>query len=565
MEKLLRFAKLVAAFAGGVLYYVYKGGGPSLAPRNTNWLYTATDWPRNHLAWEWFRREGWHFPPGSFENFPTGAPSSIALHDGIPWVAVFFKLWASILPAHFQYVGLWLGLCFGLQAIFGVKLAELCTRRPWLQLLAASLFVVAPPLLFRAFHEALSAHWGILAMLWIGLRPCPDAAACRRSLVWMAGLLFFFAGVHAYLATMMLALAVGVVFRHWKVDRVLTVRGAALATGALGAITLGTWWMLGYFVGEPLIQSIRYGRCAADILTFINPMARGTLLPDIELPDIRWDGFAYQGAGVLLLALAVGVALVSKRGARPSHAAWRRLWPLLVVCILEGIFALSSKVTFAGWTVLEIAPDVIGRYLGVFQGTGRFVWPLFYLCLAGAVLLAIRLLSDRPAWAYGALALTLAVQVYDQRKTVSTVASAVATVPPIPLLRSEAWRAAAGQYRELVVYPPGLWGCYVEGESFTEAEIYALGYLALDLGAKTNSGFGARADRRERPYCDALTTSLTAQKYDDNAIYVVHAKSRALFAGAACGTLDGRTVCVSPDRHDDFRALLDRQSLDEKP
>jgi hypothetical protein len=310
------------------------------------------------------------------------------------------------------------------------------------------------------------------------------------------------------------------------------------------------------------MQSSLYGQCAADLLTFVNPMSRGTLLPDIPLSDHRYDGFAYQGGGVLLLALAVIVALACMRAARPPWSSWRRALPLVVVCVLEAIFALSSKVTFGGSTVISVDPAVVGRYLGVFQGTGRFVWPLFYLCLAGAIVLTIRLLATRPVWAYGVLSLTLAIQLFDQRNTVSTVETAVKYEVKIPLLTDDGWHVAEGGYRKLIAYPPGLRGCLGSyGGSFTQQQVYAFGFLALRIGTTTNSAFASRSDRRERAYCDDLTASLRARAYDPEAIYVVRADSRPLFADAACGQLDGYTVCVSPNRHDDFRALLDARRL----
>ena len=86
----------------------------------------------------------------------------------------------------FQFIGLWLVLSFALQGVFGALLMQLATPRPTLQLLGATLLILSPPLIFRILHAALTAHWLLLAALWLCLRHDADVPS-RRLRIGLGG------------------------------------------------------------------------------------------------------------------------------------------------------------------------------------------------------------------------------------------------------------------------------------------------------------------------------------------------------------------------------------------
>ena len=66
------------------------------------------------------------------------------------------------LPADFQYLGLWLLLCFTLQGALAARLVGRWVASPWVQVCGGALCVLLPTLLARVGHTALCSHWLIL-------------------------------------------------------------------------------------------------------------------------------------------------------------------------------------------------------------------------------------------------------------------------------------------------------------------------------------------------------------------------------------------------------------------
>ena len=106
------------------------------------------------------------------------------------------------------------------------------------------------------------------------------------------------------------------------------------------------------------------------------------MVPAIPVGGGQYEGFGYLGLGVLGCA-AVALALRPWREARPTGAG-----PLVWVCVLMAVFAFSHRVQFAGWTVISyqtLFRRVAEPLAYVYRSSGRFIWPLHYLCIAGAV------------------------------------------------------------------------------------------------------------------------------------------------------------------------------------
>jgi hypothetical protein len=111
--------------------------------------------------------------------WPMGG--SVGLTDSIPRWPRWSSLFSAWLPPLFQFIGMWLVLSAALQGAFGALLMQLATPRPVLQWLGAMLFVLSPPLIIRFGHLALTAHWLLLAALWLALQADADRVSRRRA------------------------------------------------------------------------------------------------------------------------------------------------------------------------------------------------------------------------------------------------------------------------------------------------------------------------------------------------------------------------------------------------
>ncbi len=193
---------IVSALFGALMFSWIAGAG-ILDPREIGWVFHG-DWQWHFLGWHVFRHEPWHLPPGTLTTYLEPIGTAIGYTDSIPLVALALKPFAPLLPNPFQYLGLWLLLCFALQGFFGSLLVGTWTESVLGRTAGGCLVVLVPTLLARLGHPALCAHWLLLWALWLALRapPLSGGAGLRQHVAVSAvsGL------VHPYLAVMVLAI-----------------------------------------------------------------------------------------------------------------------------------------------------------------------------------------------------------------------------------------------------------------------------------------------------------------------------------------------------------------------
>ncbi len=118
-----------------------------LDPSNISWF--RGDSVGHFLAWHFFRREPWGVPPGQIDGLLAPLGTSIGSADALPLLGFPLKLFHAVLPSDFQYLGLWLFICYALQGVFGYLLARTFCRSRWLALLVGLFFLFSPIMIFR--------------------------------------------------------------------------------------------------------------------------------------------------------------------------------------------------------------------------------------------------------------------------------------------------------------------------------------------------------------------------------------------------------------------------------
>lgn len=536
------------AVLGGLGWFLWLGGGPVLPPTHIDWM-MREDWAAHIFGWLFFRNADWTLPLGAAPNhfYPYG--SSVALTDGNPWAALLFKPLSPLLPVDFQYTGPWLALCYALMGYFGARLVETVSPRPLPMVLGGTLLALSPVMAARFGHPTLCAHWLLLALLWLNLRDIPDARAATRSLGLAALFNAIAAGTHPYWVAMLMPLTLTLGVRLAWSRKLGPARVAALC-GGIAALDVGLFALFGYFGGSGL-GAEGFGDFSADLATLVNPMGWGRLLPDLPAAPRQGEGFGYLGAGALLLGVVACVSLFARR--REARTLdWRRVLPAAGVVLLMAVYALSSRVTWLGQPVADLgalyAPLV--KATNAFRASGRFVWPLHYLLVVGAVLLVARLWRGVPAVAVAALTVALALQAYDVREEKSALFKPVR----FHRLKSAEWDALKGSYQHLALFPPQVqWVC-----RYDEPLVNALAYQAYRLKLTFNSGYASRTPEALAAECRA---PLPAGGLDASTAYVVlppHVRP-FLDAGARCGLVEDLPVCVVGSNTDAFAQGLARQ------
>lgn len=542
-------AGTLAGAAFGAAFFVWIAGSRVLDPTSIDWLMKG-DWVPHYFGWHYFRIEPWHWPPGAVHGYYAPLGTSIGLTDSIPLVGYGLKPIAGWLPVPFQYLGAFLLVSFTLQGALGARLIARRVDSPAAQTLGAALFVLLPTLLIRVGHAALTAHWLILWALLVATR---DLDTRFRPRAWAA--LGLVAGmVQPYLAAMVLAVLAATAIGPGGAP----VGRRAVAFASALAATVTGWWLSGLFLlsGGGSLAEGGLGYYSMNLLALVTPGEWSVFLPSLPIASNgqAYEGFQYLGFGILCL-LAVALSLwVWERSRRTAAADVPRLWsPVLIgACLAMTAFAVSPVVTLGSRTLLNL-DGAWTAPLALFRSSGRFVWPLIYLMLTGAIVAVARRAPGRVGLAVLGGAVVLQVvdlgDAHALRRGVARDPAFHAWTNPFADAR---WNAVAPHYAHLVLVPPPQCGAPpvpYEG---------AIGLTARH-GLTINAGVVARRDAGARAgYCAALDAAIDAARLSDDTLYIVSADAADILATQAgtsliCGAIGSVSFCTTPATYSRWR------------
>ncbi|HUF49068.1 MAG TPA: DUF6311 domain-containing protein, partial [Vicinamibacterales bacterium] len=550
--------RLTAFSAGlGFVWYLFLGGGLTLDPTNLEWI--KGDLAQHMLGWLFFRDEPLRLPLGSISDLLYPIGTTVGFTDANPWVSLALRPISPWLPDDFQFIGWWMLSSFVLQGALGFKIMETLTPNPAWRVLGAAIFIVSPVLVRRMGHDTLTAHWMLLGLIWLHLRP---RSSHRNTLAWAWSFNFIAAGVHPYLAIMVLVLTVSLLARLLLESPRLAPRAAALAGTAFTGQTLAVFALLGYLGSGATLSGGGFGTFSTDLLAFVNKMAGAGLLPALPFTPAQHEGYGYLGAGMIALVVLLVVAAVRRR-AMPVIPG--PLWPIVVLAGVMFGFALSDHITAAG----ELIMTMRGFYsplefiVAPLRSSGRFVWPLYYLVMTGILALAVGGRFLRPALVAPVLVAVVALQAYAIRQIVYFVEHGWRR------MESPAWSGLDPSYRHVVMYPGfypvGPPECQPSAEPFPYDDFLRIAYLAYRKGMTISSGYVARAPIDDmRAACEALDRTISAGQFASGTVYVVTRGAIEPFlrdgANATCGVLDGLRICVANTTRTRFHQRLQEES-----
>jgi hypothetical protein len=520
----------------GALLVLWAAGPRMLDPREVGWVMRG-DWQIHFLGWHFFRHEPWHWPPGIITGLMQPIGTSLGYTDAIPLMAFLFKPLSAWLPPAFQYLGIWLLVCFALQGFFGALVMSTWTGSRFLQVLGAVLFLLLPTLAARIAHPALCAHWLLLWALWLNWR-APVTRA--RDLVDHAALGLASGLVHPYLSVMTVALLLALAARRSLRREMPAVRALASWTLASGGIVFG-WWMSGLFTLVSATDvTASSGAFSMNLLAMVNPGAiPSTFLdgfPAVSAAQLG-EGYQYLGFGVLILC---GVAIVL---AVKSGVSLRSSIPLLVVLFALTIYSILPVVAIGRHVLVDVSQVEAFR---LFRSTGRFFWPAAYALVAASIGMVVSR-TPRPL-AAALLILAVGLQAVDLREWWQSMHQGSRTDAFFAWdtpYQSSAWGHLLPAYDHMRVYYPS----YCPDGMNAAAE--GVAYLAGLYGLTINDGFAARQDTaRQRQACADFERDFTSGALDPATVYVMAPARAAAFQGrlgdaVACREIDGVGVCVS--------------------
>ena len=553
--KFLRHWPEVLAAALGVAIFLSRGGAITLWPTHVSWIRPGSDWGYHFAGWEFFRHAPWELPAGAIPNLLYPVGTTVGYMDGIPWLAFLAKLASPLLPDPIQYIGLWFLACYALQGWFGARLVRALTPSGPAAAFGGIFFVIAPVLLHRIAHEALCAHFLLLAAITLAVR------RETRAPLWPPILLpAFVMGIHPYLAFMVLCVCLGAIARHW-LEGLIGLRSALLRAALTLALVAGVAALLGYFVhtGDD-IAGQGFGKWSSDLSSLFNPDGHSRHIPDLPMLFWEGEGCGFLGIGILALLLLTPAVLALGWFRKAPPLPWRRVLPLVVAALLCAAIAYSSNVRLFGKQILDVGflyPKSVGA---AFRSSGRFIWVLTYTLTIGALAIWVTRLPRLAPFVIGA---ALIMQTADTKGIFN--ANRFGGPKRLPQFASE-WQLAAGDYKHMELFPPR---CSDGGgraccDGFTTpplpSDMYLAG-LATSLGLTYNGLGAARVPLAAHGvYCKELQDDVAAGRLDPQSIYLVARDKEKPFRDqnptAPCKRLGGDLVCVSPQATGKLRDAL---------
>lgn len=402
MKKSLPLQFIIPAFIG-IFAFLLIAGPEILDPQNIAWL-AGGDPAQHYLGWTFFRQSEWTFPLGLNPLFGLDLSSAIVFSDSLPILAFLFKPFSAFLPESFQYFGLWILLCFVLQAMLAWKLAGLITQDIIVKISITGFCVFSPIMLWRLRgHISLASHFLILSAfyLYIQSRQTP------RPIAWVV-LLCATTLIHFYLLAMVGAIWVAsLVDRHYAQPREWKRHSLEFLAGLAAGLLVA--WQAGYFSVAGGAGSGGYGYFRMNLVSPFDSDGWSHVLKDLTGGGGDYEGFNFLGLGVILLGATVLPALPA--GISAITARVRRARALSIVLALLSLFAVSNVVGIGPIDINIPIPGFVRNISNVLRSSGRMFWPVYYVLIFGIFFAVFRVWGLKKArWIFPA---ALAIQLLD--------------------------------------------------------------------------------------------------------------------------------------------------------
>lgn len=505
----------------GILGYLIVVGPLPLDPTNISWIRNG-DSIYPYLGWAFYRNTAWLNPIGLNPSYGLDISSSIVYSDSIPLLAIFFKVINPVLTNDFQYLGIWLLICFILQGIASWKIISLFESNRIILIFSSLLFIFSPCLLWRVYvpelglQTAIVSHFFILFSLYLILNKKFNTLNGYWTVLLALSLL-----VNFYMFVM--------VFVLWAAnlgDQLLRKETGPLKTLLYAAINLGLvlliGWQLGYFqVRTSSLNTNEYGACGMNLLSIISPPSNGwsAIMKTIPGAGLCYEDSNYLGLGIIFLLLPA--LFLGMKYRHQIQIFPKRHIALIALCLFLTLFSLANPISIGSFKIAFSPPDLLIYIGGVLRQAGRLFWPVLYLLEIGAIFLICKFLSKGKA--ITALFFILLLQVVDsspawiaihKKFALDSKKADIFQVYSASLV-NPFWDEAGKKYKNLIQMP------VTQNPDGGNGQNRNLSY-ALKYHMGTNAAFQARIDSNKLKVArDKEITELMSGKYDPSSLYIL--------------------------------------------
>lgn len=478
---------LSASFGGFFGFYLL--GFSNLFPWNYSWLYSKGDGALTQLGFEFFRTAPLiQWPITAIPKYVAGSNMIIPTENAVS--NILAKIIGIFVPGSFQFVGLWIVLCFALQGYFGAKLLGRFVDSRSSIVFGSLFFVLSPALLYRVGvmnHYHLGSHWMILfaLFLYFGI----ESRTRAWSLLLFCGML-----TSVYISAMLLVVFLAHQIKKYLMTKEVTVRNLVVPIIA----TVFGFLVMGYVSMQSSITGSNFFRLNA--IAWFNPGysddgSFSGLLNSVGNSRLRrvfseeWEGFQYLGT-VVIAGVLLGLANVRKMQIRQN---WRGYAPIFLGGSSLFVFALSNRIVFLQQEFSYWWPSHLFDLRQIFRGATRFGWPAYYLVTLFAVVQIIRFCSVKKLKA--GLAIASVLMCIESSPGIAYVRSEFSTSKTYETsIVDQKWKEIAKTHSKVAIYPNfDLQVGEVTGDAkFWMDRWFDLAKFAVDHDLSTNFGYVPR-------------------------------------------------------------------------
>ena len=438
---------VISSLIGG-LFGAFLIGMRNLAPWNYSWLYSKADGALTQLGFEFFRNAPWtQWPLTAVPQYVEGSHMIIPTENAV--ANLLGKLVGVVFTGNFQFVGLWILMCFAFQGYFGVKLLSRFIDSRSAQICGSLFFVLSPALMFRVGvmnHYHLGAHWMILLALYLYF-------GCESRTQNWSLLLLFAMLTSVYISAMLLVIFIAHRTKDSFQKRKLRIFEVVipLASSVFG------FWVMGYLSMRSSITGSNFFRLNA--IAWLNPGysddgSFSLILNNFGNARLRhifseeWEGFQYLGT-VVIGGVLLGIVNLKNRGTLRN---WREHAPIAVAVGGLIVFAYSNQIAVLQQEINYWWPSQLLQLRQVFRGATRFGWPAYYLVTLFAIVQISRFCSAKKLKV--GVFIAAALMLVEAAPGIAYVRSEISDSKAyLSSIQDTKWSEVALDHSRVVVYP----------------------------------------------------------------------------------------------------------------
>ena len=375
MSKPLYFNRNLIHYAEGLFFSLillwFSTGLEIILPSTIGWLESGDG--TAEISWEFFRSQPLlQFPLGLNPSYGLEISSTIAFDGQIPILSLLFHPLNLLLPVRFQYLGLFLFICFILNYVVAKRILLQLQLNNLNSSISSIIISTSPVILFRYIdhdHYVLTSGFLLFCAIYLVLKN--DSAFPKWLILYTASILIL-------IYYTVFIFIIHTIFLLYKVFlKTESIRAATFKLTLILSISVFLMFCVGFFYGEVSASDVGFGLFRSTLTSLIDSNQWSAFLPDIGESEGAYEGFGYIGLPSFILILSV-LFFQTKSPLRKSTDA--SFFPLWASSIFLLIFSFSNKISFGTIQLFEYSlPSQLIPILTTFRSSGRFIWLLVFV------------------------------------------------------------------------------------------------------------------------------------------------------------------------------------------